>query len=148
MSTSLNTIISTIKTVALANGFTSVEELKLNMESNADTLLPKLFIKVNGINYSNLLVDTALEEYKLELTIVIADSDNPISDLKALIDTLLNQLFKQNTLFNTLVTNDSIELTGADLTNERDVYAKLGGESVTLKMNIKNINVFGGTPCY
>lgn len=148
MATSLNNIISNIKTVALSNGFTSVEELKLNMESNADTLLPKLFIKVVGVNYSNFIAGSANEEYKIELTIVMADSVNPISDLKNLMDTLLNKLFNENKLFNTLMLDNSIELVEADLTNDRDVYAKLGGESVTLKMNIKNINVFGGSPCY
>ena len=148
MATSLQNILSTIKTVALANGFITVEELKINMKSNADTELPRLIIKNTGISYNNLLKSSVIEEYKLELTIIIADSANPISDLKTLQDTLLDKLFNENILFNTLSLENAIELVDSNLTNERDIYAQLGGESVTLKINIKNANTFGANPCY
>lgn len=147
MATSLNTIISEIKTVALANGFTSVEELKLNLKSNADTLLPKLFIRLIGLDYSEFLVDTANEDYKMELIIIMADSDNPVSDLKAQADLLLNKMFTTNNLLANMAREGKFNLINADLTNDRDLYAKLGGEGVTIRMDISNVNNFGGTPC-
>ena len=147
MSTSLPTIIDNIKTAALATGYKSVEELKLNMKANSDTLLPKLFIKLTGISYDKLQVNAAVETYKLELTTVIADSANPSSDLKARVDGLLNNLFNVNALFQTLARGSKVILEDSDLSNDRDVYSKYGGESFTLRMNITNINTFGGTPC-
>jgi len=147
MATSLNTIISEIKSTALANGFVSVEELKINLKSNADTLLPKLFIRLLGVDYSDLLVSTANEDYKIELIIIIADSDNPVSDLKTLMDLLLNKMFTTNNLLSSMARSGKFNLINADLTNDRDLYAKLGGEGVTLRMDISNINNFGGTPC-
>lgn len=147
MSTTLQNLIQQIKTTALANGFVSVEELKLNLKSNADTKLPKLFIRLNGLNYNNFLVDSSVEQYRIELIIILADSDNPVSDLKTLMDNLLNKLFNENQVFAMLARNKKIELVEADLTNDRDLYSKFGGEGVTLKMNITNVNNFGGASC-
>jgi len=110
-------------------------------------LLPKLFIKLTGISYDKLQVNAAVETYKLELTTVIADSANPSSDLKARVDGLLNNLFNVNALFQTLARGSKVILEDSDLSNDRDVYSKYGGESFTLRMNITNINTFGGTPC-
>lgn len=148
MSTSLDKIIEEISISALDGGlFTSVQQFKLNLDSNSDTLLPKLFIKLNEVKYDKLLVNAAEEEYILELIIVLADSDNPISDLKTKMDNLLKKLFTENKLISRLATQGKITLDKANLTNKRDVYAALGGESVSILMEISNINTFGGTPC-
>ena len=147
MATSLNRIIEELKTTALANGFASVEEAKLNLKSSADTLLPKMFIKLDGYTFSKLVSDAALEEYSLKLIIINEDSANPISDLKNLIDTLINALKNENYLFSMLFNGSKVELIETDLTNDRDTYSRFGGEGATLSMKIKNINNFGGTPC-
>ena len=147
MATSLNKIIQELKATALANGFVSVQEAKLNLNSSADTLLPKMFIKLDGYTFSKFISDTALEEYNLKLIIINADTANPISDLKNLIDTLINALKNDNYLFSNLINNNKVELIETDLTNDRDIYSKFGGEGATLSMKIKNVNNFGGTPC-
>lgn len=148
MATNLDNIIAAIKEVALDNGFTSVQDLRLNLNSNADTELDKLFIRLNGITYSDLMINSVNEEYKLELIIIMNTSDNPISQLKAKADLLLNKLFTTNNLFASLVQSAKITLVESNLTNERDLYAELGGEGVTIKMNINNVNLLGGISCY
>jgi len=147
MATNLNNIISAIKEVALANTFIKVEELKINDKSNADTELPKLFIRLNSLTYDKLLIDSADETYRLELIIIIACSENPISDLKAKMDLLLNKMFTTNNLLNNLVQGKKIKLVDANLTNDRDLYSKYGGEGVTIKMDIMNMNAFNLTSC-
>lgn len=147
MATNLNDIIDAISEVALANNFVSVEQFKLNLDSNADTLLPKLFIRLTGIDYSEFLVDSSLEDYKIDLIIIQGCTENPISTLKAKMDLLINKLVTTNQLFANLARAQKIELVEADLTNERDLYSKFGGEGVTLSMKIKNINNFGVASC-
>lgn len=147
MSKGLEDIISALKTVALASGFVSVEEMKININQNADTELPRLLIKLNNIDYDKFLVDSSVETYKFELHIVIADSANPISDLKTIMDTFIGNMFTENSILAQLANNGKIKFINANLSNDRDLYSKLGGESVLLRMDINNINQFGGTPC-
>jgi hypothetical protein len=147
MATSLDNIIAAIKEVALANGFVSVEELALNLNANADTLLPKLFIRLTEIEYSDFLVDSANEDYTLELIIIINTTGTAVTSLKTLMDLLLNKMFTTNTLLANMSQEGKIELVEANLTNDRDLYSKLGGEGVTLTMKLSNVNLFAGTPC-
>tara|TARA_R110000822_G_scaffold148844_1_gene287849 strand:+ start:260 stop:706 length:447 start_codon:yes stop_codon:yes gene_type:complete len=145
MATNLNNIIAAIKEVALANGFTKVEELKINDKSNADTELDKLFIRLNSLTYDKFRIDMAEEDYRLELIIIINCTENPISNLKAKMDLLLNKMFTTNNLLVSLVQGEKIKLVDANLTNDRDLYSKYGGEGVTLRMDIKNVNAFSLT---
>lgn len=148
MATSLDNIINAIKDVALNQaGFISVEEIKINKNSNSDTELPRLLIRMLKIDYSKYMLDTAYEKYKLELIIIIGCSDNPISNLKTLMDTLLNKMFTTNDLLRSMLESKKITLIDANLTNDRDLYSELGGEGVTIRMDIDNVNNFGGTPC-
>ena len=146
MATSLTNIIEAIKTTALSVGFVSVEEARVNLESSCDTQLPRLFIRLTKVSYSEYQFDSANEEYCLELTIIMKHTETPITDLKAQMDALLKGL-SGNTLFNTLFRGGKVELVEADLTNERDLYSKYGAEGVTLKMNVSNINTFGVAAC-
>jgi hypothetical protein len=148
MSTSLDTIIANIKDVALNHAnFTSVEELTINLNSNSDTELDKLFIRLIDITYNDFNIDTTNEKYRLELIIIMAISSNPALNLKNKMDLLLNKLFTINTLFNTLILNKKVNLVEANLTNDRDLYSKLGGQGVTIRLEIDNINAFNKTPC-
>ncbi len=147
MATNLNNIITAISECATNIGFVKVEQYRINLNSNADTELPKLFIKLNKINYSNFLKDTAEENYNIDLIIIIADSANPISDLKDKIDQLLKE-FTNNILLNKMLEGQKINILETDLTNNRDYYSKLGGEGAALKILIKNVNNFGNMSCY
>lgn len=148
MATSLDNIINAIKTTALDNGFTSVEEINVNLKSNADTLLDKLFIRLVNINYDKFIVDSVNETYRIELIIIINTSTNPISTLKAKMDNLLNKMFTANTLLSTLSKANKLKLVDANLTNDRDLYSKYGGEGVTLRIDIENMNALGLNSCY
>lgn len=148
MATSLDNIIAAIKDVALNQAsFTSVQDFKLNLDSNADTMLDKLFIKLVNISYEDFRIDTANETYRLELIIIINCTSNPISNLKAKMDLLLNKMFTTNNLLANLVLEGKLTLVNANLTNDRDLYSKYGGEMVSLTIDINNINAFGLTPC-
>lgn len=148
MATSLNNIIDAIKTTALVNGFVSVEELKLNLKSNSDTLLDKLFIRLVNVNYDKFLIDSANETYRIELIIIINTTENPILNLKNKMDNLLNKMFTTNTLLSNLAKSNKLRLVDANLTNDRDLYSQMGGEGVTLKIDIENVNAFGLASCY
>lgn len=147
MATNLNNILEQIKVSAIAAGFKTVEEIDFNLKEKPDTGLPRLFIRLLGINYSNLVVDSSNEEYKLELIIIINTTPTPVSTLKTLMDELLKQMFTVNTLLATLARSQKFELNDADLSNDRDLFAKFGGVGVTLRMNINNMNNFGEISC-
>ena len=147
MATSLNSIIEAIKDVALCNGFKSVEEYRINLKKSADTELPRLFIRLTRLDYGKLMIDSAEEDYKIELIIIMNTSPNPISQLKSQMDLLLNKMFTTNNLLANMVKGEKIKLVDANLTNDRDLYSQLGGEGVTLKLEIKNANLFNGSPC-
>lgn len=148
MATSLDNILSAIETVALANGYTSVEQYRINLNSSSDTLLPRLFIRLDRIEYDKFSIDSAQENYYIDLITILESSETPVTSLKAQQDLLLNKMFTTNTLLAGLAQNGKIRLIDANLTNERDLYASLGGEGVTLKLQIKNVNLFNGTACY
>jgi hypothetical protein len=149
MSTSLQKIITELKTTALlpSTGIASVEEKKLNIKANSDTLLPKLFIKLDGYDYDKFLRDSATENYDLELIFINKDSENPITDLKTIVDNFLNELFNSNDLFTKLSQGGKIKLRRCEMSNDRDLYSKYGGEYASLKLQINNINSFGSNPC-
>lgn len=147
MATSLQKIITELRTVALANGFASVQEAKFNMKANADTELPKLYIKMEEFTYDKFQQNAAIETYPLELVAIIADSENPIIDLKTLLDNFLNVLFNQNELFTKLAQGSKIKLIKCDVSNDKELFSKYGGEYASLKMQITNTNLFGGSSC-
>lgn len=149
MATSLQKIITAIKDTALlpAVGFKTVEEIKFNLNSHPDTELPRLFIRMENYDYEKFLVNSAEEIYNLELIIIIADSDNPITDLKNYVDTLLNILFNENDLFTKLVQGSKVRLIRCDMSNDKELFAKYGGEYASLRMQINNTNSFGGSSC-
>lgn len=149
MATSLQKIIAELKATALlpSTGIKVVSEKRLNLNSNADTTLPKLFIKLDYYDYQKLLVNAAEEIYNLELIFVNKHSDNPIIDLKTIIDEFLNQLFNNNDLFSKLAQGGKVRLQRCDMSNDQEEYAKYGGEYASLKMQINNTNSFGSNPC-
>ncbi len=149
MATSLQKIIAELKSTALlpSTGIKLVSEKRLNLNSNPDTTLPKLFIKLDYYDYQKLLINAAEEIYNIELIFVNKHSDNPIIDLKTIIDEFLNKLFNSNDLFNKLVQGGKIRLQRCDMSNDQEIYSKLGGEYASLKMQINNTNSFGGNSC-
>ncbi len=147
MATNLENIITAIKTTALANGFTTVEETSLNLNSTADTQLDKLFIKLNGIDYSDLLQGVVTETFKFELIAIIGFTETPLVTLKNKIDVFLNQLFTQNQLFSQLTTKQYVNLTSTNISNDRDIYTQDGGIRATITMDIENTNQINGAIC-
>lgn len=147
MATNLESIITAIKTTALANGFTTVEETALNLNSTADTQLDKLFIKLNGIDYSDLLQGVVTETFKFELIAIIGFTETPLVTLKNKIDVFLNQLFTQNQLFSQLTTKQYVNLTSTNISNDRDIYTQDGGIRATITMDIENTNQINGAIC-
>lgn len=147
MATNLENIITAIKTTALANGFTTVEETSLNLNSTADTQLDKLFIKLNGIDYSDLLQGVVTETFRFELIAIIGFTETPLVTLKNKIDVFLNQLFTQNQLFSQLATKQYVNLTNTNISNDRDIYAQDGGIRATITMDIQNTNQINGAIC-
>ncbi len=147
MATNLENIITAIKTTALANGFTTVEETSLNLNSTADTQLDKLFIKLNGIDYSDLLQGVVTETFRFELIAIIGFTETPLVTLKNKIDVFLNQLFTQNQLFSQLATKQYVNLTNTNISNDRDIYTQDGGIRATITMDIQNTNQINGAIC-
>ena len=147
MATNLSSIIQAIKTTALANGFNTVEETALNLNSTADTQLDKLFIKLDGIDYSNLLQGVVTESFKFELIAIIAFTETPLNTLKTKIDVFLNKLFTENALFNQLTTKQYVNLVDVNISNDRDIYSQDGGIRATIRMEIQNTNQINGAIC-
>lgn len=149
MATSLQKIITELKTTALLPivGIKFVSEKRLNLNSNADTTLPKLFIKLDFYDYNKFLVNAAEETYNLELIFINKHSENPIIDLKTIIDQFLNGLFNNNDLFGKLAQGNKIKLQRCDMSNDQEEYSKFGGEYASLKMQINNTNSFDSNSC-
>jgi hypothetical protein len=149
MSVSLDNIITAIKDSALLNNlFKTVEQYRLNIESSSDTQLPKLFIKLDKIDYSKQNYDTAEESYFLSLIIIAKYSTNPINNLKTLLDTFINNMFTNNPLLSNMAMKNKIKLLESDLSNDRDKFSSHGGEEgVTLKLSITDNNNFKGKSC-
>lgn len=147
MATNLSSIIQAIKTTALANGFNTVEETALNLNSTADTQLDKLFIKLDGIDYSGLLQGVVTESFKFELIAIIGFTETPLNTLKTKIDVFLNKLFTENALFNQLTTKQYVNLVDVNISNDRDIYSQDGGIRATIRMEIQNTNQINGAIC-
>jgi hypothetical protein len=142
----LQQIITEMAESATTSGFVKVEEVKINQNDTADTEVPAIYIKLDKIEYGSLssnqfLMDTVLEKYFFQLLIVTNNSENPISDLKTLQDRFLTAFLNRVNIcpYNT---QQKIELQQSSLTNDRDLYSKLGGESTILSLTIENINKF------
>lgn len=138
----LQEIIQHIKTAALLGGlFTSVVETKINKKDQSDTNLPTMMITLNDIPYSKLMMVGIEEAYDIELLMVTANNENPITDLKTLNDTFLINFFAIEDI-KVYLKNQAIELINFSLSNEEKVYDLYGGQSATLKMRILNTNNF------
>lgn len=142
----LQEIIAEIKTAATSAGFIKTEEVKINEDDTADTEIPAMYIKLDKIEYGSIddnqfLIDVVLEKYFFSLLIITNNSENPISDLKTLQDNFLIEFLNATALCN-YVTQRKIELDNSTLTNDRDTYTKVGGESTILSLTIENINNF------
>ena len=142
----LQGIIAEMKTAATAAGFVKVEEVKINEDDTADTEVPAMYIKLDKIEYGSIdsgqfLIDTVLEKYFFSLLIITNNSTNPISDLKTLQDNFLTQFLNASAMCD-YNTQRKIELDNSTLTNDRDLYSKVGGESTILSLTIENINNF------
>lgn len=144
MSTSLQNILAEMKTAATTAGFTSVSEVAFNIKSVADTQLPKMFLKLAGISYDKLLIDSALETYSLEIIMITQSSDlTPVSTLKTLCDNFLKEWLSSR-IAKMLSANSKIVIKKSSLSNDQALYTELGGESMALDVEISNINNFGG----
>lgn len=135
-------IINYISQAATNAGFASVEEYGFNTMSSADTLLPKLFIKSTGIRYDKQEANKTMENAQFDLIIIINNSYQPLTDLYNLSDALLAQLYALPDPQWAFIKKKFI-LKSSTLTNDRDIYAKFGGESLTLSVEIQNLNTFG-----
>lgn len=142
MNFNLDDLIEYIKTYALTNGFTSVDTYKLNLNSNADTLLPKLFIKVSNIDYDKFLNGCAEMTYNLDLIIIVAASEEkPAITIEGLARVLMRQLFSQNLIFNNISLKEEIEFKGFELTDDQSEYSRYGGAFGTLRISIDNTDL-------
>lgn len=139
MDFNLDELITYIKTYALANGFSAVDSYKLNMNSNADTQLPKLFIKVSDIDYDNFLNSQAQVSYNLELTIIVAAAtEKPAIEIENKARVLMRTLFSGEIIFNNISLKNKIEFRGFKLTDDQSQYSQYGGAYGTLRIRINN----------
>lgn len=144
MSTSLENVLAEMKVAATAAGFTSVSEVAFSQKSVADTELPKLFLRLDGVDYDKLLMDSALETYRLELIMILKSSDKtPVSTLKTLCDNFLKE-WLSSTIARMLAAKTMIKIKSSTLSNDEADYTKYGAESMKLQVEIMNINNFGG----
>lgn len=139
MDFTLDDIITEIKTYALANGFTSVDTYKLNLNSNSDTMLPKLFIKISDVDMDKFLNGHAEFEYNLDLIVIVsAATEKPAIDILSRTRTLLRALFSQSGVFNNISVKNKIEYRSFQLTDDQNEYSKYGGAYGVLGINIFN----------
>lgn len=139
MEFNLDQLITYIKTYALANGFASVDSYKYNMDSNADTLLPKLFIKVSNIDIDKFLNGQAEFTYNLDLTVIVAAAtEKPAIEIQSKARTLLRQLFNSDLTFNNISLKNKIEFRGFELTDDQSEYSRYGGAFGTIGIRILN----------
>lgn len=139
MDFSLDELITYIKTYALANGFTSVDSYKLNLNSNSDTLLPKLFIKVSSVDIDKFLKGQAEFVYNLDLIVIVAAStEKPAIEIQSKARTLLKQLFNADLTFNNISLKNKIEFRGFELTDDQSEYSRYGGAFGTIRIKILN----------
>jgi hypothetical protein len=144
MTSSLIQALDYIKSAALSAGFVDVKEYGFNINSNPDTLLPRMFIKVTGIRFDKQFGNTSDENILLDLIMVANTSPQPISQLYSLQDQFL-KAFYQVTVTQKWFIKGKIELIDSTISNDRDIYAAMGGESLTLRIRIQGLNTFGVT---
>jgi len=146
MSLTFQEIIAEMKTAAIEAGFVKVEELKINDKDTADTEVPAIYIKSKKIEFGSIannqfLVDSVLEKYFFDLLIVTNNTTDPASSLKTLQDAFLTKFLNRENICD-YNNKRKIELVQSSITNNRDDYAILGGESAILSLTIENTNKF------
>ncbi len=137
----LQEIIAVMKTAATAAMFKKVEEKKINEKDTADTELPAMYIKLSKTEFNEFLIDTVLEKYFFDLLIVTNNQVDPVSALKTLENDFLLKFLNATEMCG-YSTQQKIHLIQSTITNDRDIYAKLGGESSVLSLTIENTNSF------
>lgn len=140
MSTLLE-IIAEIKTQATASGFNYVSETQVVQNDISDTLLPAMYIKLAKIDYNKFRIDTTEETYTFNLLIVNSDVNTPISTLISLQNGFLTKLV-DSTVLQHYFLGEKINLKDSTITNDKELNAKLGGESCILTLTIENITNF------
>lgn len=139
MEFNLDDLITKIKECALLNGFISVDTYKFNMNSNPDTLLPKLFIKVSNINYDKFLNACVEKEYNLDLVIIVAAATaKPAITIENLADGLMRALFGDIAFFSNINYKQKIQFNSFELTDDQEEYSRYGGAFGRLSIRILN----------
>ena len=146
MSSSLSGIITALKNSALAAGFVDVEQYRINMTSNPDTLLPRMLIKLNGKSFGMQRINIVTRIYHFELTSIANVDTDPLGTLDALEEAFLANCYS-DALLKKLLLQDKFILKSSSLTNDEAYYKIPGAESSTLRFNIENTNTFGGVAC-
>ena len=135
----LDDLIIKIKSYALDNGFVAVDTYKLNLNSNADTQLPKLFIKVDDVNIDKFLNGQAEFDYNLDLMVIVpASVEKPTIEILDKARVLLRALFAKDNIFSTVSVKNKIEFDGFQLTDDQSEYSRYGGAFGAIKINILN----------
>jgi hypothetical protein len=137
----LQEIIAYIKQAALDSGFVYVSEKRLNLRDASDTQLPSMHIKNINITYDKLINDASEEMYTIELQMIEAGTDDPLTNLKTLQDTFLGNLLATTEL-KCYTMHESIRLITSEMSNDIEVYEVLGAESTILTIEIDNTNKF------
>ena len=129
----LQDIIQLIKETALASGFISVEEKQVNEKDISDTETPKMFIKLEKIEYDKQMMSSMQEHYFFQLLIVAEDNETPITTLKTLQDEFMRQLLSsENYDFKNLINQECLKFTDTTVSNV------VGSNSAILSLNIIN----------
>lgn len=135
----LDDLILKIQAYALTNGFNWVDSYKFNLKSNADTQLPKLFIKLDGIDYDKFLNGAVEKRYRLELIIIVAAANTkPAITIEGLADTLMRALFTDTSFFQNISVKQKIQFDGFELTDDEAEHDKFGGAYGSLRISIFN----------
>jgi hypothetical protein len=135
----LDDLIIKIKSYALDNGFVAVDTYKLNLNSNADTQLPKLFIKVDDVNIDKFLNGQAEFDYNLDLMVIVpASVEKPTIEILDKARVLLRALFAKDNIFSTVSVKNKIEFDGFQLTDDQSEYSRYGGAFGAIKIKILN----------
>ncbi len=142
----LNDLFLELKNIAINNsGFAKVEYIKINKNSIADTELPKLILELSNIEYLAYQNNQIQEEYTITLTIINKITDNPSINIKAISDKYLNDLFNNSSLYKKLHLGNNITLENLSISNVKNEYDELGGESAELSLKIKNLTQFNNS---
>jgi len=135
----LSEIIAEIKVQALASGFKYVSETQVVQSDISDTLLPTMYINLEKIDYAKFRIDTVEETYTFKLLMVSSDANTPISTLVSLQNGFLTKLVS-STLLQIYFLHERVDLRNSTITNDKELNAKLGGESCVLTLTIENVN--------